>query len=48
MSLSDFAEAYPSSVDRTTLAVINGVSAEDVLQKGQWMKRIVGGDLPDR
>ncbi|MBZ0114490.1 MAG: M48 family metalloprotease [Thermoanaerobaculia bacterium] len=48
MSLSDFAEAYPSSVDRTTLAIINGVSAEDVLEKGQVMKRIVGGDLPDR
>jgi predicted Zn-dependent protease len=47
MSLSDFAEAYPSSVDRTTLAIINGVSAEDVLEKGRLMKRIVGRDLPD-
>ena len=46
MSLSDFAKRYPSSVDHTTLAIINGVTAEDVLDSGHLMKRVVGGELP--
>ncbi len=47
MSLSDFAEQYPSSLDKTRLAILNGASAEEVLPAGTLMKRVVGGELPE-
>ena len=46
MSLDDFAERYPSTVDLKTLALINGVEEGSTLAAGRKMKRIVGGEMP--
>jgi predicted Zn-dependent protease len=43
MTLAQFAERYPSSVDIETLALINGVGADETLAAGQLVKRVVGG-----
>jgi hypothetical protein len=46
MSLREFAERYPSTVPLETLAIINEVAVDGMLEAGQ-AKRVVGGELPD-
>jgi len=46
MDLGEFQQRYPSTVDATTLSLINGVSADEVLDPGRLVKRVVGGALP--
>lgn len=46
MTLTEFARRYPSTVEVEELATINAVRADTVLEKGQLVKRIVGGELP--
>jgi predicted Zn-dependent protease len=43
MTLREFAQRYPSTVDLTTLALINQVDADTRLAAGQSVKRVVGG-----
>jgi predicted Zn-dependent protease len=43
MTLRDFARRYPSTVDLTTLALINQVDADSRLERGLPVKRVVGG-----
>jgi predicted Zn-dependent protease len=43
MTLRDFARRYPSTVDLTTLALINQVDADTRLERGLAVKRVVGG-----
>ncbi|UCC71698.1 MAG: M48 family metalloprotease [Gemmatimonadota bacterium] len=47
MTLSEFAERYPSSVDIATLALINGVGEDDTIAAGESVKRVVGEGLPE-
>jgi predicted Zn-dependent protease len=47
MALSEFARAYPSTVELRTLGLINGVGASQTLPGGELAKRVVGGRLPD-
>jgi predicted Zn-dependent protease len=47
MSLQEFAQNYPSSVDLQTLAIVNGAVRDGfTFEAGQMAKRIVGGNLP--
>jgi predicted Zn-dependent protease len=46
MTLSEFMERYPSTVDSATIAILNGVDASETLEKGSLIKRIKGGRLP--
>jgi len=46
MAFSEFVQRYPSSVDTTTVAILNGVGEDERLAKGRLMKQIVGGELP--
>jgi len=46
MTFAEFRRRFPSNIDETTLAIINGVEVEDTLEQGQVMKRVVGGELP--
>ncbi len=46
MTLTDFNRRYASTVDIERLALINGVKPDSVLEKGQLVKRVVGGELP--
>ncbi len=48
MSFAEFSERYPSNIEAAQLALINGVAEDGVLEKGALMKRIVGGELPER
>lgn len=48
MTLAEFAERFPSTVELDQLALINGVTAQTRLEKGQLVKRVVGGELPKR
>ena len=48
MTLAGFNQRYPSTVDLTALAIANGVDENVMLDKGTLIKRIVGGELPDR
>ena len=43
MTLREFSEQYPSSVDLETLALINHVQPDDRLAAGATLKRVVGG-----
>jgi predicted Zn-dependent protease len=47
MSFDSFARRYPSTVDETSLAILNGVSGDHPLEAGKLYKRVVGGDIPD-
>jgi predicted Zn-dependent protease len=47
MSFSDFAQRYPSNANADKVAILNGVGEDQTLEKGRFMKRIVGGDLPE-
>ena len=46
MTLEEFSRRYRSTVDLKTLAILNGVSETERLERGQRIKRIVGGELP--
>jgi predicted Zn-dependent protease len=46
MTLAEFAEKFPSTVELDELAILNGVTAQTRLEKGSLVKRIVGGKLP--
>jgi len=48
LTLAEFAEKYPSTVTLEELAIVNGVTAQTRLEKGQLVKRVVGGELPKR
>ena len=43
MTLREFAERYPSSIDLETLALINHAQPDDRLRAGTTVKRVVGG-----
>ncbi len=47
MTLTEFAEKYPSTIDLPTLAILNGVAEDARLEAGQSVKRITGGKLPE-
>lgn len=47
MTLAQFAERYPSTVDIETLALINGLGPDDTIAVGQLVKRVVGGTIPE-
>jgi predicted Zn-dependent protease len=46
MTFAEFTARYPSTVAADTLAVANGVTAEERLAAGRLVKRVVGGELP--
>lgn len=46
MSFSEFTRRYPSNAKAGEVAIINGVSEDQNLERGRLMKRIVGGELP--
>lgn len=46
MTLEQFAEEYPSTVDLATLALINHAEPGETLEQGRAYKRVVGGELP--
>jgi len=46
MTLRQFAERYPSTIDLERVAIINGVQADERLAEGRLVKRVVGGELP--
>ncbi len=48
MSFSEFTQRYPSNAKADAVAIINGVGADQALDKGRLMKRIVGGELPKK
>lgn len=48
MTLSTFAKSYPSNVEISDLAILNGVNPDTTIKKGTLVKRIVGGELPKR
>ncbi len=47
MTLAEFAERYPSTVDLATLALINGVGEDATIPAGGLVKRVVGGVMPE-
>jgi predicted Zn-dependent protease len=46
MTLAQFAERYPSTVEIEKLELINGVSADETIAAGTLVKRVVGGTIP--
>ena len=46
MTLGEFAQRFPSTVDAETLAIINGVDESTTLELGTLVKRVVEGRLP--
>jgi predicted Zn-dependent protease len=46
MTLRQFAERYPSSVDLERLALINQTTPDQRFAAGDRLKRVVGGELP--
>ena len=46
MTLAEFAQRYPSTVDINTLAIINQADASTRFAAGDEVKRVVGGELP--
>jgi predicted Zn-dependent protease len=46
MTLDEFARRYPSTVDTTTLAIINQADQNTRFPAGTEVKRVVGGELP--
>jgi predicted Zn-dependent protease len=44
MTLEQFMEAYPSTVDASTVALINQLQRGDTFQAGRQAKRVVGGE----
>lgn len=48
MDFDEFMRRYPSTVKASQIAIINGVREDDTLARGRLMKRVVGGELPQR
>ncbi len=48
MTLADFHREYPSTVDVAEIAIINGVDGDTMLDAGHLVKRVVGGELPEK
>jgi predicted Zn-dependent protease len=48
MTISQFNRRFPSTVDDDRLAILNGVEPNIMLDAGTLVKRVVGGQLPDR
>jgi len=46
MTISRFNQQWPSTVDDETLAIINGVKPNVMIEEGTLVKRVVGGKLP--
>jgi predicted Zn-dependent protease len=46
MTLEEFAQRYPSTVDLETLGIINQANAGTQFPAGAEVKRVVGGELP--
>jgi predicted Zn-dependent protease len=46
MTLSEFAQRYPSTIELGELAIVNGVETQTRLEAGTLVKRVVGGELP--
>jgi predicted Zn-dependent protease len=46
MTIAQFNRDYPSTVDDETLAIVNGVEPNVMIDAGTTVKRIVGGKLP--
>ncbi|HEX3557471.1 MAG TPA: M48 family metalloprotease [Thermoanaerobaculia bacterium] len=46
MTLQDFAQRYPSTVDLQTLAILNEAEASTRFPAGATVKRVMGGELP--
>lgn len=46
MTLAEAAERFPSTVDLTTLVLLNGLQPGERLEAGRPIKRVVGGKLP--
>jgi predicted Zn-dependent protease len=46
MTLAEFAQRYPSTVDMQTLAIINQADESTRFPAGTEVKRVVGGELP--
>jgi predicted Zn-dependent protease len=44
MTLEQFTEAYPSTVDASTVAIINQVHEGDTFAAGRQAKRVIGGE----
>ncbi|MFL6262994.1 MAG: M48 family metalloprotease [Thermoanaerobaculia bacterium] len=47
MTLEEFSRQYPSTVDLSTLALINQADAGTRFAAGEEVKRVVGGELPE-
>ena len=47
MTLEEFARQYPSTVDLSTLGIINQADAATGFAAGDEVKRVVGGELPE-
>ncbi len=48
MTLEEFDRRYPSSIEVSRLAIVNGLPEDARLEAGMRVKRVVGGELPDR
>jgi predicted Zn-dependent protease len=46
MTLQEFAQRYPSTVDFNTVAIINQADANTRFPAGAEVKRVIGGELP--
>lgn len=46
MTIEEFAQRYPSSIELERLATINGLDKGGKILKGQVVKRVTGGELP--
>ncbi|MFA6955438.1 MAG: M48 family metalloprotease [Thermoanaerobaculia bacterium] len=46
MTIEEFAQRYPSSIPIEKLATINGLEKGGKILKGQFAKRVTGGELP--
>jgi len=47
MTIAMFNQQYPSTVEVEALAIVNGVEANVMLERGTLVKRVVGGQLPE-
>jgi len=48
MSFAEFLRRYPSTVQASEVAILNGVTEDQQLARGRLMKRVVGGKLPEK
>ncbi len=46
-TLAEFQRRYPSTVDASEIAILNGVEANTLLARGDLVKRVIGGELPE-